>query len=128
MCGDRGHYQVEDYPLAPFFDGFYGEKIEVNYSRADQKPKFLSFRVCQIYTDGKVYILAANGLWYRGDIIDDQHMERGVRLGDMKVCGEIGKVFNEAAGKKWKGLCVYVREEMITDCGVLKLAASLCGK
>lgn len=52
----------------------------------------------------------------------DQH---GARVQEMKVCGEIAKVFEEAAGKKWRGLCVYVREEMVTNCGVLKLATKL---
>ena len=27
--------------------------------------------------------------------------------------------------KKWKGLCVYVREEMVRDCGVLRLAGRI---
>lgn len=29
--------------------------------------------------------------------------------------------------KKWKGLCVYVREEMVSSCGVLRMAERLFG-
>lgn len=29
--------------------------------------------------------------------------------------------------KKWRGFCVYVREEMVRDCGVLRLAGRIGG-